>query len=280
MKSQEQSPQNRFFLLSWLVLPLILIWMIASFFIGINRQPVWAQPQNQQKCANQVIPSQIYKWQGTGLITLWFDDGWQSQYSTAEPVLEENKIKAALSIITGSVNGDHYLSWAQIKLLQYRGWEITSHSVNHICEKEKLDYKKIDEELINSKNKLESEGLIIENYTTPCGTNVELFVQQAKNYYQSLRTSFTGLNPLPVTNPYQLNIVAISQSTKPEDINNRIEQAKLEKKWLILVFHQVDDSQAEYSVTPENFNKIVNQVIESKLPVVLPSQVLSMVVEK
>lgn len=269
---------NRFFLLSWLVMPLVFIWLIVSYFVGIDHKPIWAEPFPTNACSVSNVDTNItFQWKKTGLITFWFDDGWLNQYSTAYPILRQKNFNAAVSIITSSVDTELYMSWAQIKKLQYNGWEITSHSVNHICEKNQLDQEKVDKELKDSKSKLESEGLAIENFTTPCGANVDYYEGKAKDLYLSLRTSYPDLNSLPVTNPYGLKIYAITPKVSISEVNSWIERAKKENKWLILVFHQVDDTNQEYGVSPSVFLQIVNVVEKSGLPVVLPVQALNLV---
>lgn len=76
-------------------------------------------------------------------VIITFDDGYESVFKYAYPILKEVGFKAIVFVITGYIdrlnNWDanlggirfRHLSTAQIKHLVTDGWEIGSHSVNH-----------------------------------------------------------------------------------------------------------------------------------------------------
>lgn len=268
---------QRLSLLSWLVLPLIALWIMCNYIVGLVHQPQWNNSQLETslvEVANASTEEEPFEWKKTPLITLWFDDAWYTQYSVAFPVLEKHKMKAALAVTTGLVQGESYMTWPQIRRIDHKGWEITSHSTSHNCEPNKLSVSQIEHELHDSQRILAEQGFPTDHYVTPCGAQNSTVLNKAKHYYLSLRTSESKINPLPVKNPYQLFSHVMRNTTTIEDMASWIEQAKTEKGWLIITFHQIDNEHREFAVTPELFEQIIVLLEESAIPIVLPYQAL------
>ncbi len=271
--------QNRLFLLSWMTIPIILVWISVSYLVGLTNHPIW-DPANNVCLTSAVAPAPpklaSFTWQHTGLISIWFDDGWKSQYYTAFPLLQQKKLPAAIAVVTGYVGLPDYLNWAQLKRMQYLGWETTAHTKTHNCDLIKEDIPKIEDELIGSKRILEAEGLMADNFVTPCGADSPQLIDIAKKNYLSLRSSWAGLNPIPVTDLYRIKTYVLNNTTTLSDVVGYIKEARDTKQWLILTFHQIDNSRTEYAISPALFNQIADLIEASKLPVVLPSQVLQL----
>lgn len=228
-----------------------------------------------------------FNWRHTALITLWFDDGWLSQYTVGYPILQEEKLTAAESIATRFVCKLQFMTWDQLRTLQNSGWETTAHTISHSCD---LSYYNTDNtkyELAGSKQIIESHGMRADQFVMPCGfstaemqtifgNDIPPIVTTAKEYFGSYRTTkSTRLNDLPIIDPYNLKALQIYSTTTIDKVKAAIEEAEANKSWLIIVFHQIDDSNRLLSVTPENFRQIIHLVKASGIPVVLPSQVLA-----
>jgi hypothetical protein len=115
------------------------------------------------------------------------------------------------------------------------------------------------------------------NFVTPCGIDNPAYNQAVKQTYLSLRSSYGGYNPLPVSDPYNLKVQAITWNTTPEQVVGWIQDANASRSWLILMFHQIQLKEEKYAVSPANFRKMVEAVALSKIPVVLPAQALQLV---
>lgn len=274
-------------LLSWTIIPFMGMWLSINYLIGMTRSPAWV---SEKQLNRQILSYQseyqnnssgsipVFKWEGTGLITFWFDDAWYSQYSTAFPILNEKKFAAALAVPTGLVGEDSYMSWAHLRRLQSQKWEITSHTRNHVCETD-IDLTKFEFELRAGKADLQVHNLSSDHFVNPCGISNVNMDQLIKKNYLSSRSSGEGINNLPVQNPYNLYAMVLRSTTSLADIKQKILLTKKQKGWLILVFHQIDNSGTDYSLSVENFKKIVQLVEEENIPVVLPSQALEVVAD-
>lgn len=267
-------------LLPWIVLPLLVVWISINYLIGALKQPAWdhiAYGTNLSPAAQVSAPK--LHWKNTGLVTFWFDDAWLSQYTIAFPILETAGYTASLSVPTRLIGFDDYLSWPQVKRLQFKGWEITSHSRTHTCAVDSMQKKDIESEIIGAEQDLATEGITAESYVTPCGADSPTMKELIKKNYLALRTTDSGSNALPLKNPYNITGYSIADSIPDEDIDRWIEEAKNSHSWIILIFHQISDENSEFSTTPQKFTGIVNAVKQSGLPVVSPIQVLEMVVD-
>ena len=61
-------------------------------------------------------------------IVLTFDDGYEDNYTTMLPILEEHGMKATVYMVTNDIGRPEYLSWNQLRDMQDRGIEIGSHT--------------------------------------------------------------------------------------------------------------------------------------------------------
>lgn len=73
--------------------------------------------------------------QNSPKVTLTFDDGYESTYSIAYPILREKGFKATVFIVTDLIgkiwNGKRLMNTEQIRDLHRNGWEIGSHTKSH-----------------------------------------------------------------------------------------------------------------------------------------------------
>lgn len=226
-----------------------------------------------------------FKWNDTGLVTLWFDDGLLSQYTEALPIMNEMGYVGALSITVKFACQPNYMTWREMYKMQTKGWETTDHSMMHQCDQGSYSLDNIYRELVLSQKIIRENGLRAQQFVIPCGigyygsitpSQYAGILVTAKKNYSSIRTSNGQfLNTLPVTNPYYLFAFILRNDTPLTQIQFLIRLAAGQKKWLILVFHEVDDKNRPYGVTPETFKAILRMIREANLPVVLPSQALA-----
>lgn len=280
--SKKPNIASKMFILSWVLIPLLALWISTNYIIGLGRDTTWSTSANQelvQSVSADTPQQQPLTWSHGALVTLWFDDAWSTQYNPAFSMMEKFNFTGALAVPTHAVGTDGYMNWAQIKGMQHKGWEITSHSQSHNCKPEDLTSQFEDRELKGAKYDLNSHGIYADNYVAPCGTITPGAISAAKQYYSSFRTSTDGTNALPIKNPYDLKVRTVFRDTTLEDVNGWINEAKDHDVWLILVFHQIDDGTSDYGTNEGLLEQSLNAVKASRIPVVLPNQVLQMKVK-
>ncbi len=273
---------QRLKMLNWMIVPLIVLWVTINYVLGLFNQPQWKEVTTNvpartvlgSETGNQGSGDQEWVWQGGGLVTMWFDDGWLSQFRSGFSLMYDAGFAGALAVPTDLIGYEAYMTWAQIRQIAHFGWEIDSHSRTHNCEPGKLSDAEIAEEVRSSRKVLADYGFEAHDYVLPCGSlNAEL-VKVVKEEYLSMRTSDGGINPLPVKDPYDIYANAVQVGTSLDTVNGWLQEAKAKKGWVILMFHQIDDSKTQYSVDVEKFDQIIHLVKESGLQVALPEQAL------
>jgi hypothetical protein len=261
--------------LAWLLIPILLTWVSVSYLMGQITPSHWQASLPKQSNIKQIPAIASYQWDNQGLVTIWFDDAWLSQYQTAFPIMERYGFKGAVAVPTGHIGYESYMNWHQVKRLQFLGWEISAHSREHNCFLDVVGYSSIQSEILGSKEDLLKQGLQNDIYVAPCGITTPEMVNLIKSNYSSLRTVESGMNPLPIKNKYSLKIIEVNSVTDISEVKSWLQKAKQDRSWLILAFHQIDTEESYFSVTPLNFEKVLFEVKNSKLDVVLPSQVLN-----
>ncbi len=195
------------------------------------------------------------------MITFCFDDGYISTYEFAYPILKEYGFVGTAFIIPSKVGEDGYMTWSQIKELYQEGWEIGSHSYTHPYLTQVSD-QKLEREVFLSKVVLEREGFNVVSFASPYGDWNEHTLSVIRQYYLLHRTSWPfDLNSLPLTEEqhYTLKAVGVDEISLDE-VKQWILRAKEEKKWLILIFHRINEDVDEYNLTLGAFREIVDYV--------------------
>ena len=195
------------------------------------------------------------------MITFTFDDGYLSTYQYAYPILKKYGYVGTAFIIPSLVGKEGYMNWAQITELYRNGWEIGSHSYTH-PHLTQLSLEDLEKELYLSKQDLERHGFYVISFASPYGEWDEKTIVAIKKYYLLHRTAWpSDLNPIPLPEKdrYYLKAVAADEISV-EEVKQWIRKAKEEKKWLILIFHRVNEHKPQYNISAEDFEEIVKFV--------------------
>jgi len=209
-----------------------------------------------------------------GMISLDFDDGWLSSYRNAIPILNQFGFKSTQFIFSDAFNypaESGYVNASQVLDMQAMGHEIGSHTRTH----PDLTLPGVDliSEIAGSMQDLKNIGVSnVLSFAYPFGgtnNNVKAVVKNAG--YTSARGVEFGLND-KTSDRYQLSVKSMESSISFEEAKLWIDEAVLDKNWLILVFHQVDGSGLQYSTTPDKFQQIVNYIASSGIKVVTNSE--------
>lgn len=293
MESPHYNRKLVFLLILIFSVVMFIMWLSLSFLDSFDRTT--KNSSVIKKCHHDKgpfpLPEKIPKftWHDTGLVTLWFDDAWFSQFSTAAPIMEKMGIPGTVSVAVNFICNPVFMTWNELRILQSKGWETTSHSITHNCDLQYYNPETIAYELGYSKQLLESHGLRADHFVMPCGYsrfNILFYtkgspsyphiVETAPKYYASYRTTDGDhINPLPVLNRYNLKAFEVRHDMTDEQIKTLMQTTVAKKGWLILVFHQIDKSDEKFAINEKRFREILTIVKSYNLPIVLPTQALS-----
>lgn len=170
----------------------------------------------------------IEDFQGLKKIVITFDDGHESNYRIAYPILKDFGFKGDFLITTNFVNTKNFLREKQIKFMYDSGMGIGSHGASHrfladlepeLIQKELSDSKKILERVIRDS---------VTNFSAPGGRINEIIINLAKeNGYRIICTSEPKLFPLEIKD-FIIPRYAIRASTSLKDFRLIVDQ---KEKW-------------------------------------------------
>jgi peptidoglycan/xylan/chitin deacetylase (PgdA/CDA1 family) len=212
------------------------------------------------------------------VVTFTFDDGFETDYAVARPVLDMYHFPATSYVIPSMVGGPDRLNLTQLRDLQdLNGWDIASHSFSH-SNLTSIPSSEIENELLLSQQFLVNNGFqnAAAHFAYPYGEfdNGDL-KGQVQKYYRTARTAEGELETLPPSDPYRLRAMVVTNSTTPSDVSERIQSAIANGDWLILVFHRIVESDAdeEFKYPASDFRIIVDYVASRGVDVMTVSQV-------
>jgi len=218
-----------------------------------------------------------------GMVSLTFDDGWQTNYDTAIPILNTAGFKSTQYIITGSIGdtADGYMTLDEIKSIYQAGHDIAAHTRTH----PDLTTPGVDlqSEITGSRNDLLANFIPVDSFAYPYGRYspaIESAVTAAG--FSGARSIDHGYNDKS-TNPLALTVQIVERGgvcgtdnapvTTLNQVKNWIDTAAAAKTWLILVFHQTDNNNANcYGDTPSMLQNIVKYLKTSNVDIITVSQ--------
>ena len=147
-------------------------------------------------------------------VAITFDDGCETDWIAAAPILREAAFRATFYITAGFLDQPGYMGGAQLRQLRSAGFEIGCHSMTHPYLND-LAPRELHHEIVDSLSRLEDVlGSRVEHFSCPGGRYDARALALAKQAgYKSLATSRVHAN-LPSTDPFQLGRVAIMRNLK------------------------------------------------------------------
>lgn len=80
-------------------------------------------------------------------VLLTFDDGYESNFTLAQPILQEYGAKAAVAVIVSRVGQPGFLTWDECRAMEQSGvWEFGSHTYDRHIRDDALGVSRIDGE--------------------------------------------------------------------------------------------------------------------------------------
>lgn len=206
------------------------------------------------------------------IFSLDFDDGYQSAFEHALPILDAAHMKATWFIITTKLGTPEYMTRDEVVALDKDGQEIGSHSESHPNLSD-LAMKQQTDEIAGSRDYL--NGLLGHaplSFAYPYGARNDgtvAAIQQAG--YTTARTIDWGSNGAGITNPFQLAAYCVDDTTKFDDVKELIDNAP-SGSWVIIVFHRFDRVGNPISVDPQLLQDTVDYLAKKNASVVTETQ--------
>lgn len=216
------------------------------------------------------------------IISITFDDGWESVYTDALPILQQDGIPTTQFIIAGEFNDPGYMSYDQVKSLHSLGHEIGSHTMSH-PDLTKINDTQLTHELADSRATLEAIQPDVKDFAIPYGSVNAKSLAYIKIYYRSARGSDGSktfnirqdLNTKDNFDRYNINAFSVTRNTSLATLRSYIDYTIAHKGWLVLAYHQINsDSQDDYGVSREAFKQQMDMISKTNIRVAPEGAVL------
>ena len=178
-----------------------------------------------------------------GIVTFHFDDGHASHYDKAFKVFSEFGAVGCLCLIASEKYEGFYPKALE---MQKAGWEIISHSVNHIRMNEPLPPETVETEIRESKKRLEGFGFRISEWVTPMSTCHQSMRKTLEDNYIAAFTRYTKSGVVPIENlvieqpidRFDLHRACLSGRSM-EELKAYIDYVSANDAWLVFYEHDI-----------------------------------------
>lgn len=250
------------------VLIMLFVPLGVAYSLRNMAQPIISLPTNFSQTAPTIAndtASYVYQLNapepGQRVVCIVFDDGWQTQYTNALPILNYYGYKASFAIITSYVGtswgagaGLSYMTWNEIINLANQGNDIESHTYSHL-NLNTQSLSTIAFQLSQSQIDLASHGINAKLFIYPDGggagnATVENLVS---NYYFAARSIYPGV--LDMAKPfdrYDLPSYTMENTTTLPKFESIVNQAG-NSSVVIVYFHKIDYENVDTATTPQTF---------------------------
>ena len=128
-------------------------------------------------------------------VIICFDDGPETQYVYALPLLRKYSFTATFFLFTNAIGREHYLSWDQVLALSAEGMQIGCHTRFHPYLTRITDENRLWDEIEGAKQRLESRlGRPVTAFAYPFGQYNEHVVDVVKKAgYTCARGTYPGI---------------------------------------------------------------------------------------
>jgi peptidoglycan/xylan/chitin deacetylase (PgdA/CDA1 family) len=192
---------------------------------------------------------------GERVVCIVFDDGWQTQYNNAVPIMDQYGFKATFAIITSYPGRlKSYMNWDEIITLAKNGEDIESHTVNHPS-LITLDTASIEYQLAQSKQDLLKYGINTPIFVYPNGdgagnATVEGLVE--KYYLVGRGIDDSGLDVSQSFDRYNLPGYTMSNTTTLAEFESYVNGVG-NSTITTVYYHRISNENVSTAVTPDLF---------------------------
>jgi peptidoglycan/xylan/chitin deacetylase (PgdA/CDA1 family) len=183
------------------------------------------------------------------MVSITFDDGWQSVYDRALPLLNQQGFRSTQYVNASSIETPNFMTAAEVQQLHDAGHEIAAHSYRHV-DLTSIGTDRLDEELRMSDEALAAAGFGTDNLAPPYGRSDPQVDWYAGKYFNLVRGTDDGLNTRQTLDAQDLKVFYVTDETTPDRLAQALAETSRVNGWLILVYHQI--ATPESTGTQEN----------------------------
>ena len=201
------------------------------------------------------------------MVTLAFDDSYDTCFSVVMPELEERGMKGTFySLATRIANGG-WLTTPDLQEIAANGHEIASHTMSH-PNLTTLNDDDLIWELEESKLWLEEvTGQEVVSFAPPMGYTNDRVLKAVREYYDNSRGGYPGTN-ISGDDSYLLKSYEVSSRDSVSSVIAKIDRAIENDEWLILFWHRFTDKPTGWTYLTDDFIEILEHLEDRGVRVV------------
>lgn len=207
-----------------------------------------------------------------GVISISFDDGWDSAYTQGKLKMDAYGFRGTLYSIWNEVGQTNYLTQAQVDSMASDGWDISGHGDTNLTT---LTTTQIEYDLSKMRAYLDERGYKgSDNYALPNGDYTDAVLAQVYKYFGTAR-NIDGLRQTAGVYGRRLNAYSVSNVTSTATLQAIVDNAIANNDWAIITFHKVVTTASvdtEYSIA--NFGTFIDYLNTSGVSVLPVSEVI------
>lgn len=189
-----------------------------------------------------------------------FDDGRQSVYTNAFPVMQKYGIPGTFHVLTGLVGTTTYCTEYELHELKEAGWCISNHTVTH------ADLTLLDEagqraEIEPAMEWLRVRGFDYHLFCSPYGKTNDTTLRLLRQLGIRLHRNYRHYPQVwPVPDIYALEAPAVNHVDTPETIIGQIDAAMTTYKVINMTWHYIEAGEADAQYDPAQFAQIMQDI--------------------
>jgi peptidoglycan/xylan/chitin deacetylase (PgdA/CDA1 family) len=218
-----------------------------------------------------------------GLISLTFDDSYDSQFDIAFPAMVEHGLPGTLVPVIGRFGQPGCLTLAQVHTMAEAGWEIGAHALTDASHTQALHRMTPAEravELAGIRAWNLSQGFAATTYSYPGGYYDAESAAHTMQYYSASRSAYSQHRETwPPSQLDRIRSVVIRTDTHPDLDAYRAEIAAAhdDQAWVVLMFHRLAehaDPTNLWEADADVFRAFCAELAASAVPVLTMAQAL------
>jgi len=217
------------------------------------------------------------------LISVTFDDGYETTYEAAIPIMQKRGIHTTQYILSGVENNPLYLDWDQVKAIQAAGHEIGCHTINH-PDLQTIDDQDVMHQLMGCKTTMAKYVGPVTDFASPYGSENARTLSDIKKVFASQRNtngdSSNGVTNADVNtaayfNPNDIIGMTVKHTTTLNELQQLVDFTIKNNGWLVLTYHQADDGPSKYALDPKQLDQQMALLQRSPVRIVTVHQAVS-----
>ena len=196
------------------------------------------------------------------MVVMTFDDGYESVYTEALPLLSSYEIPATFYPALNFIGKENYMSPRQVKSLTNLGWEIGAHTIDHTN-----ITKMSSDDLINTlvypvAYLANMSGQQIVSFASPYGEFDETSLEKVKLFYGNHVNAWSparGMNYVESFDQYNIHRLDVDDAVTAEYVCNELSDLP-ENSMFVLLFHDITTAEGRWNIAPDKLQQIVECV--------------------